>query len=121
MTKEQKTDIFFKIKKWITIDFFATIIVATYFSILSFLGETCLIKAVSGIECPCCGMTRALKCFLKADFIGYVRYNFLALPAAICFYSGLHSPAGKWKTTHTYICITVAAAVFARFLLIKFL
>ncbi len=54
---------------------------------LKISGLDCLIKALSGIPCPTCGMTRAYKALLKGDLVLAFIYNpaFPTYPAAIIF------------------------------------
>lgn len=54
------------------------------------LGITCIFLEIFGIPCPGCGMTRAVSCLMRFDFIGAARYNITVffMPyifAFICF------------------------------------
>ena len=42
----------------------------------------CLFKYLFAIECPGCGMTKALAAILKGDFAQATEFNFLAYPVA---------------------------------------
>lgn len=53
-------------------------------------GLGCPFRALFGIPCPTCGMTRALLSLLRLDLAGYARYNIMALPAALAVLAGLH-------------------------------
>ena len=44
------------------------------------LPVTCLWKALFGIECPTCGMTRAIICLLQGNPAGYLAHNAMAVP-----------------------------------------
>ena len=39
----------------------------------------CPIKYILKYDCPTCGVTRALVCLIRFDFIGYAKYNVMAL------------------------------------------
>lgn len=57
-----------------------------YLGITSVLNITCPIKLISGISCPGCGMTRALKSLLLLDFNAAFNYHplvFALIPMAI--------------------------------------
>ncbi len=62
------------------------LILAIYMSlILIFLiclkyNPPCLIKEIFHIQCPACGITRAIKEILKLNIINSFSYNILALP-----------------------------------------
>jgi len=43
----------------------------------------CLFKTILKIQCPGCGMTRALKLILKGQLIASFNYNILTLPLVI--------------------------------------
>ena len=43
----------------------------------------CPIKKIFGIQCPTCGITRALLSLTKFDFINYCYYNIMAAPVLI--------------------------------------
>lgn len=46
-------------------------------SITSNIDIPCLIKTISGCECPGCGITRGIKSFLNLNFNELVNYNLL--------------------------------------------
>lgn len=50
---------------------------------MKLLGINCLFRLIFHIPCPTCGMTRALFALLSGDFLGYVHFNFMALPVSI--------------------------------------
>lgn len=102
--------------KWIKIDAIALCAFVAFISILFLFGETCLIKAIFDIECPCCHMTRAMICFFKFDFKGYANENFMALPILICVYFQLHVKAVKVKKVLDVFTVSVAIITFLKYL-----
>jgi hypothetical protein len=45
--------------------------------------DLCLFKILFHVECPGCGMTRALHCFLRGDFVTAAQFNwrvFIVVP-----------------------------------------
>lgn len=49
--------------------------VLVYFLIVYFVGIPCLFHQLTGLHCPGCGGTRAVRCLIQADFLGAVRQN----------------------------------------------
>ena len=55
-------------------------------------GIPCLIKAITGVSCPGCGMTRSVLALLRLDFSGawhyhpLIYYLIIAVPAMIVLY-----------------------------------
>lgn len=66
----------------------AGLVAAAYFVMASF-GVTCPIKALTGISCAGCGMTRAWLCALKGDFAGAFDYHplFWTVPLLLGVYA----------------------------------
>ena len=114
MTLKTKTS---ELKSWLLIDFKLVVICIFYYLFLHLLGQTCLIKWVIGFECPACGMTRAMKCLIKGDIIGYINFNFMALPTFIVLYLGFHKPKPLIKITNILTCF-VAVGVLIRYIYI---
>ncbi len=102
--------------EWIKTDAKLLAVAAVYYLILFIAGESCLIKSITGRECPCCGMTRALISLLKGDIYGYAVYNPLALPVAAGIYFNLHAGKGKFKTFTDIFTAITAVLVFARYI-----
>lgn len=48
--------------------------------IKGFIFLPCIFNQITGLYCPGCGMTRAVLCFFKFDFIGCFRNNLLLVP-----------------------------------------
>ena len=57
-----------------------------YFLMCRLLDITCPIKALFGIKCPTCGMTRAIISLLRGNITMYFKYNPFAVP---CLFSVL--------------------------------
>lgn len=52
----------------------------------------CFIKQSVGLHCPTCGLTRAMACCARLDFVGAVRFNplvILVAPVAAFYSAGL--------------------------------
>lgn len=103
---------------WIKTDLVVLLVGLLYYSVLFITGETCLIKAVTGKDCPCCRMTRAMIRLFKGDFLGYFNENFMAFPVAVCFYMQLHFNKGKIKKAVDAVTVFVAAITFIKYLFI---
>lgn len=54
-------------------------IVIGYYLMLWMFDISCPIKAVVGLECPTCGVTRAMVSLVRLDFEGYLYYNPMAV------------------------------------------
>lgn len=80
-----------KIKRWIEIDLISLTAAVIYYGVSSALGTNCLINYIFHVNCPSCGMTRALISFVKGDLTGYLSFNPMALPMFIAVYAELHS------------------------------
>ena len=108
--------------KWLKTDIVILFAAAGYYLLLYLLNTTCLIKAVFGAECPCCGMTRAVLCLLSGDLNGYFAHNFMALPFGVCAYIFIHvSPATRrGRIAGVCICAVIAAATAVRFIILNF-
>lgn len=52
-----------------------TAVFASAVCLMRIFGVPCLIKALTGITCPGCGMTRAYVSLLHLDFAGAFRYH----------------------------------------------
>lgn len=105
------------LKKWLLIDIELVFICLSYYLLLYLLKQTCFIKWAIGFECPACGMTRAMICLIKGDIVGYVNYNFMALPTFIVLYLGFHKPKPLIKITNVLTFI-VAVGVLIRYIYI---
>ncbi len=60
------------------------IILISFLCFISIMPVTCIIKTVTGIYCPACGMTRSFLSILHFDFINATYYNLFGIPFFIC-------------------------------------
>ena len=99
----------------------ATVLVVAmgYYFIVSVFKSTCIIKYIFGIECPTCGMTRAIISLFSGDIKGYFKFNFMAIPLLCTVYLYLHSLLNK-KLLDVLVVI-VAFATFTRYIIINFI
>lgn len=71
-------------------------------------GINCLVRRITGLPCPACGMTRAVFALLRGDFLGYAASNAMALPVAAAFCGELFIKAfGKHKKSVHIYTVTV--------------
>lgn len=108
-----------KIKRWLIIDLVLIAVAVIYYLVLLRLGQTCLIRFITGYDCPACGMTRAMLCLFNGNVRGYFAYNYLALPTAVVVYGLLHA-RGKAKKVFNFLAIALALLLITRFLIITY-
>ena len=91
-----------------------TIIVATVFiAFFFFFGLTCPLRYLTGIACPCCGMTRALLSVAKLDFRGYFRYNVMAIfVLSDVLLLMMQKRIKRKKALYTYLITTLSLNLF---------
>ncbi len=56
------------------------LILISFLSFVAIVPVTCIIKTVTGIYCPACGMTRSFEAILHFHFIDAIWYNILGIP-----------------------------------------
>ena len=83
-----------------------------YVLIISVLNIGCPIYAITRIECPTCGVTRAMISLLRLDFASYVNYQPFALPLIIAVCLMINVEFIKHKSFVTAISLAI---VFANF------
>ena len=77
--------------------------------VFKILKITCPILFLFGVPCPTCGVTRAVVCFIKFDFQGYLYYHPLALLLVMAVLLMLHLKLFKRKKlTCCLACIILA-------------
>lgn len=74
----------------------------------------CPYRAVTGMPCPGCGMTRAVHFLMHADVVRAFSYNpllFLAAPVALAFAVAPHlvgeQRGGRWRTSLAWIMLAI--------------
>ncbi|MEE1240094.1 MAG: DUF2752 domain-containing protein [Acutalibacteraceae bacterium] len=74
----------------------------------------CPIKYFLHLDCPTCGMTRAMFSLFKGDFASYMQFNPMALPFLLILLFGLHSRLFTISKTvkNAIIIIGVLCVVF---------
>jgi len=84
---------------------------------LTATGIGCVFLYLFGIECPGCGMTRALKCLLQLDLAGAFRYNPLIFCMPYVFSYIIFDFKGR---IHKYILLGIGAAAVINWVLNAF-
>lgn len=69
--------------RFIKISILITIFIALYIIFFSKIHLYCLFKKVFNIQCPICGMTRAVKSLLQLNIITSLHYNLLVIPVLV--------------------------------------
>ena len=59
------------------------IILISFLCFVSIMPVTCVLKKVTGIYCPSCGMTRSFEAILHFHFLDAIWYNILGIPLFI--------------------------------------
>ena len=68
-----------------------------YYGIIKLFNTTCIIKFITGIECPTCKSTRALVELIKLNYHQYMNYNPFALFVLVAVILLIHRPNIKYK------------------------
>ena len=88
--------------------------VILYIIILKLFSLDCIIKAVIGMPCPTCGITRSVISMFKLDFKQAFYYHPLSIPIIAALLLGIHSSLfKKGKKYINIFVITVAVLTFA--------
>ncbi|MCI9087263.1 MAG: DUF2752 domain-containing protein [Clostridia bacterium] len=61
------------------------LILISFLSLVAVMPVTCLLKTVTGISCPACGMTRAFEAILHFNFLEACYQNLLSIPLLLFF------------------------------------
>lgn len=59
------------------------IILISFLCLVAVMPVTCILKTVTGISCPACGMTRAFLAIFHFDFLTSIYHNLLGIPLFI--------------------------------------
>lgn len=73
------------------------VIICLYLCVIDYFEIGCPIFYIFDIECPTCGITRALVSLLKLDVEGYVKYHPLAIPMVATVWILFHGKIIKRK------------------------
>ena len=98
--------VFFKLKKDKYEVAYLSLCLLAYLTISSLLNITCIIKHITGVSCPGCGMTRAVKSLVFLDFSKAFYYHplvFLLIPIAVLLF--LFTARKMYKTRKIFIYI----------------
>jgi len=83
-----------------------------------FLIGGCPIRALLGVPCPTCGMSRAALALLRLDFAASLRYHPLLVPFSLSLWFAIHKDLFRLsKKARDGILIGCAAVVFAVYLI----
>ena len=64
-------------------NFIILIVLIIFLYIIAILPVTCILKSVTGILCPACGMTRAFGAIMHFEFSKATYFNILSIPLFI--------------------------------------
>lgn len=116
-----------KAKKVLFIILFHLLIVGViiaYFLLLNFLHISCPFRAVTGIPCPGCGMTRSAISILTLDIEGFLHYNPMVVLLLPALFAAFHYRTFLFKKVPVRIFegyIVVSAALIILFYIIRLL
>ncbi|WP_428267183.1 DUF2752 domain-containing protein [Haliangium sp.] len=93
------------------------------------LGGVCILRALTDVACPFCGMTRSVVAFVHGDLAGAWGYHpggplvaalaagtlVAAIPAAVIGARPLASRPGYWRTVETVALVCLLAGVARHF------
>lgn len=107
--------------KKLKFDILATFLFAALVLLLFKLGVPCIFRAVTGIPCPGCGMTRAVISLLRADIADVFYYHplvFLLLPVYVLFLLRRKASDRVVKTVALSVAALFIAVYLVRLLLL---
>ncbi len=86
-------------------------------SVLTTFPPPCIFRKATGIYCPGCGSTRALRALSQGDFLAALRYNPLTIAVlfALPFLLVLRRP--KFRAVYYRFAVVVCAVVIVFFIL----
>ena len=94
---------------------FALFAVAVYRdpSVLTTFPPPCVFRKATGIYCPGCGSTRALRALFKGDFFAALRYNPFSVAALFALPAFLVLRRPQFRVVYYRLGIVVCAVVLA--------
>ena len=93
---------------------FHIIIIAVIIGAMAFFDivlDDCPIRAVLGIPCPACGMTRSLTAFVSLDFAASFNYHPLTLPCCAVIWFAFHRNLFKISENKKNAVIIIFAVI----------
>lgn len=95
-----------------------TAVFALFVCLMLFSGVHCIIKELTGITCPGCGMTRAYISLLRFDFAGAFRYHkmFWSVPVLYVYFL-FDGRVTKSKTVDTAVLILIGLGFLANWII----
>ena len=86
------------------------------------LGFNCIIKSIFRIECPTCGMSRAIKYLMLGNLKLYSYYNIFALPVVIAVWLEIHHIlfSNKFAIHTISMCILILNFIYYIFRIVSF-
>ena len=101
-----KSNIVLNELKWRVYLMLASVVIVVVYLIINGSGGVCAFKQATGIPCPMCGGTRAVRCLLKLDFVGTWSYN----PYVYALVLWIPTYAICWKKKLYIACVTSSVA-----------
>ena len=92
------------------------VLLAVYITVLTTFDIHCPIAKATGIECPTCGVSRALLSLLEFNFKAYYNYNPLAVPLLVSVWLMLNSEYFKHKALARSVAIFTVSVNFILYL-----
>ena len=83
--------------------------ICAYFAVGATGVITCPIRAIFGIPCPTCGVTRAFLSLARLDIYGYLHYNVMAVPLFLAVILTIHRGLFKRKLPIDILLLVVLA------------
>lgn len=109
-------NIFLKLKKEKKKELiYLSLCLIAYLTVTSLLNITCIIKHITGISCPGCGMTRALKSLVLFNFSKALYYHplvFLLIPIAVLLLVFTIKKMYKTRKVFVYVVAILFIAVY---------